>query len=159
MRCLDTPTGGRVARAGEHLSEGTFCLTYADGLADIDLRSLLEFHAEHGRAATMTVVRPRSPWGVARLAADGRVDGFVEKPRIESWVNGGFMVLEPSALNFMGADEVLEREPLERLATAGELSGFRHEGFWDCMDTFKDTQLLNELWARGEAPWRALVGA
>lgn len=78
----------------------------------------------------MTVVRPRSPWGVARLGDDGRIDGFVEKPRVEGWVNGGFMVAEPRALDFIGADEVLEREPLERLAAAGELSGFRHEGFW-----------------------------
>jgi len=155
---LDTPTGGRVARASAHLREGTFCLTYADGVADLDLGALLDFHTEHGRAATMTVVRPRSPWGVARLSGDGRIDGFVEKPRVQSWVNGGFMVLEPSALAFVGDEEVLEREPLERLAAAGELSGFRHEGFWDCMDTYKDTQLLNDLWARDEAPWRPLVG-
>ena len=155
---LDTPTGGRVARAGDALGEQRFCLTYADGVADIDLGALLEFHAEQGRAATMTVVRPRSPWGVARLSDDGGIDGFEEKPRVESWVNGGFMVLEPRALGFVGGDDVLEREPVERLAAAGELSGFRHEGFWDCMDTFKDTQLLNDLWARGEAPWRPLVG-
>ncbi|CAA9512450.1 MAG: Glucose-1-phosphate cytidylyltransferase [uncultured Solirubrobacterales bacterium] len=155
---LDTPTGGRVARAAPYLDEGTFCLTYADGVADVDLGVLLRFHTAQGRAATMTVVRPRSPWGVARLAADGRVDGFVEKPRVESWVNGGFMVLEPRALDSIGEDEVLEREPLERLAAARELSGFRHDGFWDCMDTYKDTQLLNELWASGEAPWRPLVG-
>jgi glucose-1-phosphate cytidylyltransferase len=155
---LETPTGGRVARAAHELRGVTFCLTYADGLADLDLRALLDFHHEQARAATMTVVRPRSPWGVARLSDEGRVDGFVEKPRVESWVNGGFFVLEPRALGFVGSDEVLEREPFERLAAAGELSGFRHEGFWDCMDTFKDTQLLNDLWARGEAPWRPLVG-
>jgi glucose-1-phosphate cytidylyltransferase len=155
---LETPTGGRVVRAGDHLRDGPFCLTYADGLADLYLSALLDFHREQGRAATMTVVRPRSPWGVARLAGDGRVDGFVEKPRVESWVNGGFLVLEPRALDFIGDDEALEQEPLERLAAAEELSGFRHEGFWDCMDTFKDTQLLNDLWTRGEAPWRPLVG-
>ncbi len=161
VTCLDTgpdtPTGGRVVRAAEHLCAGTFCLTYADGVADLDLAALTASHSERGAAATMTVVRPRSPWGVARMSVDGRIEGFVEKPRLESWVNGGFMVLEPRAIDFIGEGESLEREPLERLAAAGELSGFRHEGFWDCMDTYKDTQLLNELWERGEAPWRPLV--
>ena len=156
---LDTPTGGRVARAAELLTDGTFCLTYADGVADLDLASLLAYHRGHGRAATMTLVRPRSQWGVARLEGDGRVGGFVEKPRLESWVNGGFMVMEPRALDFIGPDDVLERGPLPALAAAGELYGYRHEGFWDCMDTFKDTLLLNELWARGEAPWQTLVEA
>lgn len=156
---LDTPTGGRVARAADRLRGGTFCLTYADGVADIDLHALLAFHREHGRAATMTMVRPRSPWGVARLADGGRIAGFVEKPRLESWVNGGFMVMEPRALEAVGLDDVLEREPLEALAAAGELHGFRHEGFWDCMDSYKDTLLLNELWERGEAPWQAPVEA
>ena len=107
----------------------------------------------------MTVVRPRSPWGVARVEDDGRIAGFVEKPRLENWVNGGFLVMEPRALEAVGPDDVLEREPLEALAAAGELHGFRHEGFWDCMDTYKDTLLLNELWGRGEAPWQAPVEA
>jgi glucose-1-phosphate cytidylyltransferase len=154
---VDTPTGGRVARAREHLEGATFCLTYADGVADIDLRALVEFHRAHGRLATMTVVQPRNPWGVARVAEDGRVEGFAEKPRLESWVNGGFFVMEPGALDRIGPDQVLEREPLEGLAASGELHAFRHEGFWDCMDTYKDHLLLNELWARGEAPWQALV--
>jgi glucose-1-phosphate cytidylyltransferase len=163
VTCVDTgaetPTGGRVHLAREHLSEHTFCLTYADGLADIDLRRLLAFHADHRGAATITVVQPANPWGVAELGVDGQVTGFHEKPKLESWVNGGFMVMEPRALERMGPDDVLERDPLERLAAGGELFAFRHEGFWDCMDTYKDTLLLNELWERGEAPWRALVGA
>jgi glucose-1-phosphate cytidylyltransferase len=154
---LDTPTGGRVALARDHLEGGTFCLTYADGVADIDMGRLLDFHREHGHLATMTVVRPRNPWGVARLADDGRVEGFAEKPLLDAWVNGGFFVMEPGALDSIGPDQVLEREPLEHLAAAGELHAFRHEGFWDCMDTYKDHLLLNELWARGEAPWRSLV--
>jgi glucose-1-phosphate cytidylyltransferase len=153
----DTPTGGRVARAREHLEHGTFCLTYADGVADIDLGRLMDFHRARGRLATMTVVRPRNPWGVARIAEDGRVEGFSEKPQLESWVNGGFFVMEPGALSSIGPDDVLERRPLEGLAAAGELHAFRHEGFWDCMDTYKDHLLLNELWARGEAPWRGFV--
>jgi glucose-1-phosphate cytidylyltransferase len=153
---LETPTGGRVARAREHLSEGTFCLTYADGVADIDLAALLEFHRAQGAAATMTVVRPQNPWGVARLEGD-RIAGFHEKPPLDCWVNGGFFVLEPRALDHIGKDHVLEREPLEALAQAGELAAYRHDGFWDCMDTYKDTLLLNELWSQGRAPWRALV--
>ena len=156
---LDTPTGGRVARASDHLRAGTFCLTYADGVADIDLSALIEFHRAHGRAATMTVVRPTNPWGVARVAGDGRVGGFEEKPRLDAWVNGGFLVMEPRALDSIGAEDVLERGPLESLATAGELFAYRHDGFWDCMDTYKDTLLLNELWQRGEAPWKSLVEA
>jgi len=154
---LDTPTGGRVARAREHLEKGTFCLTYADGLADIDLPGLVDFHKAHGRAATVTVVRPQNPWGVAHIADDGRVDGFTEKPRLDSWVNGGFFVMEPAALDRIGPDDILEREPLERLASEGELHAFQHQGFWDCMDTYKDNLLLNELWESGEAPWRSLV--
>ena len=161
VTCLDTgaetPTGGRVHRAREHLNDGTFCLTYADGVADIDLGGLLDFHREHGGAATMTVVRPNNPWGVADMDENGLVRGFTEKPRLESWVNGGFMVMEPRALDRIGADDTLERRPLARLARDGELFAFRHEGFWDCMDTYKDTLLLNELWERGEAPWRPLV--
>ena len=156
---LDTNTGGRVHRAADRLAGGTFCLTYADGLADIDMRSLIGFHRSHGRAATMTVVRPRNPWGVAQLRNDGRVDGFEEKPRLDSWVNGGFCVMEPAALEFIEPDDVLERRPFESMAAAGELYAYRHEGFWDCMDTYKDTLLLNELWERGHAPWREFVEA
>jgi glucose-1-phosphate cytidylyltransferase len=155
---LDIGTGGRIHQVAAHLGGGTFCLTYADGLADIDLGALLAFHRGHGRAATMTVVRPRNPWGVAQLRNDGRVAGFEEKPRLDSWVNGGFFVMEPAALGYIGPDEALERRPLESLSAAGELYAYRHEGFWDCMDTYKDTLLLNELWDRGQAPWRELVG-
>ncbi|MEJ7813512.1 MAG: sugar phosphate nucleotidyltransferase [Gemmatimonadaceae bacterium] len=156
---LDTPTGGRVARAAGRLAAGTFCLTYADGVADLDLQALLSFHRSHGHAATMTVARPFNPWGVARLRPDGRVEGFEEKPRLKDWVNGGFFVMEPAALDVIGPEDVLERAPLEALAASGSLFGFRHEGFWDCMDTYKDTVLLNELWESGQAPWRQLVEA
>jgi glucose-1-phosphate cytidylyltransferase len=153
---IDTPTGGRVARAREHLADGTFCLTYADGVADIDLRALLEFHKAQGAAATMTVVRPQNPWGVAQLQGD-RIAGFEEKPPLDCWVNGGFFVMEPRALDHMGPNDILEREPLEALAKQDDLAAYRHAGFWDCMDTYKDTLLLNELWEQGRAPWRSLV--
>ena len=154
----DTPTGGRVARARNLLDEGTFCLTYADGVADIDLDALLAFHQQEGAAATMTVVRPQNPWGVANLEGD-RVTGFAEKPPLDCWVNGGFFVMEPRALDAIADADVLERRPLEQLASRGELAAYRHGGFWDCMDTYKDTLLLNELWDQGRAPWRTLVEA
>jgi glucose-1-phosphate cytidylyltransferase len=155
---VETPTGGRVALAAAdgHLGDETFCLTYADGVADVDLEGLIAFHREQGVAATMTVVRPENPWGVAQL--DGtKIRGFEEKPPLDCWVNGGFFVMEPRALESIGEGHVLEREPLEALAQAGELAAFRHGGFWDCMDTYKDTLVLNELWEQGRAPWRTLV--
>ncbi|MDT7753815.1 MAG: glucose-phosphate cytidylyltransferase [Pseudonocardiales bacterium] len=155
---LDTPTGGRVARARDLLDDGTFAVTYADGVADIDLGALFEFHRSEGAAATMTVVRPENPWGVAEISGS-RVQGFHEKPPLDCWVNGGFLVMEPRALDSIGPDDVLEREPMEALAGQGELAAYRHDGFWDCMDTYKDTLLLNELWAQGRAPWRPLVEA
>ena len=152
---LDTPTGGRVARVADHLGDDTFCLTYADGVADLDVAALLRFHRESGRLGTVTVVRPNLQWGVAQLNGSGAVAGFEEKPRSEHWVNGGFFCFEPGALGYMDEDSVLEREPLERLAADGQLSAYRHEGFWDCMDTYKDAVVLNDLWEAGEAPWRA----
>jgi glucose-1-phosphate cytidylyltransferase len=150
---LDTPTGGRVAALADRLRGETFCATYADGVADIDLNALLEFHRAQGALATVTVVRPNLQWGVAELSGDA-VSGFVEKPRSEHWINGGFFCLEPRALSYIGADSVLEREPLERLAADGQLRAFRHEGFWDCMDTYKDAVVLNDLWAAERAAWR-----
>lgn len=156
---LDTPTGGRVARLGDRLGEGTFCVTYADGVADIDLGALLGFHGGHGGLATMTVVRPRLQWGVAEIDADGRVEGFAEKPRSEHWINGGFFVFEAGALRYLDGDSVLEREPLRRLAGDGQLSAYRHDGFWDCMDTYKDAVELNDLWATGRPPWPTLLSA
>jgi glucose-1-phosphate cytidylyltransferase len=152
---VDTPTGGRVAAAGERLRGGTFALTYADGVADVDLSAALDFHRAGGAAMTVTLVQPHSQWGVAKLEPGGdRISGFVEKPRMEQWVNGGFMFCEPRVLEHLEADSVLERGPLEGLAAAGELSGWRHDGFWDCMDTYKDAIVLNDLWATGSPPWR-----
>ena len=150
---LDTPTGGRIARLGERLGEGTFCVTYADGVADVDLEALLAFHRGHGALATMTVVRPHLQWGVAQLGEGDRVEGFVEKPRSEGWINGGFLCFERGALAYLDEDSVLEREPLAQLAADGQLRAYRHEGFWDCMDTYKDAVVLNDLWASGEPPW------
>jgi glucose-1-phosphate cytidylyltransferase len=158
VECLDTGeethTGGRIARVADRLGGERFCVTYADGVADIDLAELLRFHAAHGALATMTVVQPELQFGVAELDGDDQVSGFTEKPRYEGWINGGFFCFEPGALDYIGPDSVLEREPLERLARDGQLRAFRHPGFWDCMDTYKDAVLLNDLWAEGRAPWK-----
>jgi glucose-1-phosphate cytidylyltransferase len=151
---LDTPTGGRVRRAAEVLAEERFCLTYADGVADIDLRALLAEHDRHRPVATMTVVQPELPFGIAELNGDGVVRGFVEKPRSQHWVNGGFFCFEPQVLDVLDDQSVLEREPLARLAQRGQLRAFRHQGFWDCMDTYKDALVLNDLWWAGRAPWK-----
>jgi glucose-1-phosphate cytidylyltransferase len=149
----DTATGERVRLAAPLVDEERFCLAYADGVADIDLAGLLADHLEHGAAATMAVVQPRLPFGVAHLNGDGTVRGFAEKPRSDLWVNAGFFCFERAALRSLDPGSVLEREPLERLAAAGELRAYRHHGFWECMDTYKDWLTLNELWAGGEAPW------
>jgi glucose-1-phosphate cytidylyltransferase len=123
-------------------------------VADIDLDALLAFHAGHGALATMTVVRPELQFGVTELEPDGRVRGFREKPRSEHWINGGFFCFGAGVLDYLDEDSVLERAPLERLAAEGELRAHRHEGFWECMDTYKDAVALNDLWASGGAPWR-----
>jgi glucose-1-phosphate cytidylyltransferase len=159
VRCidtgLDTPTGARIAKVGPLLEGRPFCASYADGVADIDLRRLVAFHRRHGGLATMTVVRPLLQFGVAELDGDGRVVGFREKPRAEHWVNAGFFCFEPGVLARLDDDSVLEGGPLESLSADGELHAFRHEGFWDCMDTYKDAVLLDDLWSRGEAPWKS----
>ncbi len=152
---LETQTGGRIKLLQERLAgEQLFCATYADGLADIDLKALLAFHGAHGALASMTVVRPQLQFGVTELSKDGLVTGFREKPTSEHWINGGFFCFGAGILEHLQSDSVLERAPLEALAAAGELRARRHEGFWECMDTYKDAVALNDLWASGRAPWR-----
>jgi glucose-1-phosphate cytidylyltransferase len=150
----DTPTGGRVARVADRLRDGTFCLTYADGVADIDLPGQLAFHRREDALATMTVVRPYSQWGIAMIDDGERITGFQEKPRLHYWINGGFFCVEPGFLDYLEETSVLERDPMERVAAEGRLAAFRHEGFWDCMDTYKDAVTLEDLWSSGAAPWR-----
>ena len=152
---LDTPTGGRIKAAREQIGGEAFSATYADGVADIDLAALGDFHREAGGIGTMTVVRLELQFGIADLDERGIVRGFHEKPRVEAWVNGGFFCFEPGVFDYLADDSVLEREPLERLAADGQLRAFRHQGFWDCMDTYKDAVLLNDLWEGGKPPWRA----
>jgi glucose-1-phosphate cytidylyltransferase len=153
---LDTPTGGRIHAVREHLTDhAPFAATYADGLADVDLTHLAAFHAGHGALATMTVVRPELQFGVTELDGDdGLVTGFTEKPRSAHWINGGFFVFEPGVLDYLTGESTLEREPLQRLAADRQLRAFRHTGFWECMDTYKDAVALNDLWASGNPPWQ-----
>jgi len=151
----DTPTGGRVLAGAAAIGPGPFFLTYGDGLADVALGALAARHAAAGALATMTVVRPELPFGVAVLDGGDRVTAFREKPPAADWVNGGFFLLEPEILGYLEAGSVLEREPLERLAGEGRLQAFRHEGFWACMDTHKDALALNALWDSGRPPWVA----
>ena len=150
---LETPTGGRIKLAEDRL-EGAFSLTYADGVADIDLSALSAFHRDGDALATVTVVRPELQFGVAHVDENDLVRGFHEKPRVDSWINGGFFCFEPAVFDYLTEDSVLEREPLERLAAEGQLRAYRHAGFWDCMDTYKDAVMLNDLWDSGDPPWR-----
>jgi glucose-1-phosphate cytidylyltransferase len=151
----DTQTGGRVKHLHDRLAgRGTFCVTYADGVADINLAEELDFHKEHGGIATMAVVRPELQWGVAHLDGNGKIDGFTEKPRSEHWINGGFFCFEEEVFEYLSDSSVLEREPLEALASEGKLHGFRHTGFWECMDTYKDAVILNDLCRGGQPPWQ-----
>jgi glucose-1-phosphate cytidylyltransferase len=150
----DTPTGGRVHLGADRFASGTFSVTYADGVANVDLVRTLREHREHERAATMTVVRPELQFGVTEIATDGAVVGFREKPRSEHWINGGFFIFEPSVLGYLDETCVLERGPLERLAGDGQLHAYRHDGFWECMDTYKDAVQLNDLWAGPDPPWK-----
>lgn len=152
---LLTETGGRIQRLSQWISDETFMMTYGDGVASIDVQNLVEFHREHGKLATITAVRPPSRFG--GLSFNGQlVERFVEKPQIgEGWINGGFFVLEPGVLDYIGGDDIIfEREPLEQLAQDGELVAYRHEAFWQCMDTPRDVRLLQRLWQEGDAPWK-----
>jgi glucose-1-phosphate cytidylyltransferase len=152
-----TMTGGRVKRLREYIGDGTFCLTYGDCAADIDIGRLVEFHRSEDSLATLTAVQPPGRFGVLTLGeGQTRIESFLEKPAGEGgWVNGGFFVAEPRVLDYIDGDAtVWEREPMERLAAEGKLSAYRHEGFWHPMDTLRDKMVLEELWASGKAPWK-----
>ena len=150
-----TQTGGRIRRLRKWIGEEPFCLTYGDGLSDVDIGRLVAFHRAHGKLATVTAVRPPARFGGLELVGD-QVQSFTEKSQInEGWINGGFFVLEPRVLDYIAGDGTLwEHEPLERLARDGELCAFRHEGFWQPMDTLRDLRSLETLWASGAPPWK-----
>lgn len=152
---VHTMTGGRLKRLENVIGRETFVATYGDGVANIDLQRLLQFHREHGKLATVTAVRPPARFGGLRFE-NHRVLEFTEKPQIgEGWINGGFFVLEPEVFGYIDGDATIwEREPLENLVADGELMAYPHDGFWQCMDTIRDHRLLEQLWASGEAPWK-----
>jgi len=152
-----TMTGGRVLRVRDHIGDETFCLTYGDCVADVNIGALVDFHREHGVLATVTAVQPPGRFGTLELRHEGdRIEEFVEKPRGDGgWVNGGFFVLEPGALDYIAEDStVWERGPMEQLARDGQLAAYRHEGYWQPMDTLRDKMVLEEHWAKGTAPWK-----
>ncbi len=150
-----TMTGGRVKRLAPYLGDGTFMMTYGDGVSDVNITKLLEFHRSHGKLATMTAVRPVARFGQLDIVGN-RIENFAEKPQTrEGWINGGFFVLEPEVLDYIDNDDTFwEKEPLERLAAAGQLMAYQHESFWQCMDTLRDKVLLDSLWESGNAPWK-----
>ena len=152
---LHTQTGGRAKRCAQAIGGQTCMMTYGDGVGDIDIGKLVAFHRKQGRLATITAVRPPARYGVLLFDGD-RVASFSEKPQVgEGWINGGFMVLEPGVMDYIeGDDTVFERGPLEKLARDGQLAAFRHEGFWQPMDTMREKQILEELWQSGKAPWK-----
>jgi glucose-1-phosphate cytidylyltransferase len=150
-----TNTGGRIKRLQPFLGDETFMLTWGDGVADVDLDKLLEFHKSHGKLATLTAVRPTARFG--RLELDGnQIAEFSEKPQTgEGWINGAFFVLEPGIFDYIAGDDTQwEKEPLEELAKDGQLMAYLHEGFWQCMDTLREKQLLQSMWDGGDAPWK-----
>lgn len=150
-----TMTGGRLKRIDRYIGRSTFMATYGDGVANVDLDALLSFHQDRGKLATVTAVRPSSRYGELSIA-DGRVTLFQEKPQVnEGWINGGYFVFEPEVFKLIAGDEdTLETGLLGRLVETGELAVYQHDGFWQCMDTYREMQQLNELWDRGEAPWK-----
>lgn len=152
---LNTMTGGRLARLRNHLDDGTFMMTYGDGLSDVDLTAELAFHRQHGKLATVAAVLPPARFGSLVIDHENTVVRFEEKiATSEARINGGFFILEPELIDFIDGDAVpFERAPLERLAAAGELAAFNHDGFWLPMDTLRDKQELEKLWQTGEAPW------
>lgn len=153
---LNTLTGGRVKRLEKALRpQGTFMLTYGDGVSDVDVAEVLDFHRAHGKKATMTAVRPPARFGTMEFYGD-MVKEFEEKPQAgEGWINGGFFVFEPEVFDYIECDTtILERAPLEQLAADGELMAFKHRGFWQCMDTLRDKTHLQELWDSGTPPWK-----
>jgi glucose-1-phosphate cytidylyltransferase len=151
----DTLTGGRIKRLAPHLGNQTFMLTWGDGVSDVNLHELLEFHRSHGKLATLTAVRPTARFGHLELQGD-KVAEFSEKPQTkEGWINGAFFVLEPGVFDYIEGDQTQwEREPMEALARDGQLMAYKHSSFWQCMDTLRDKKLLESLWNSGKAPWK-----
>ncbi len=150
-----TPTGGRVYRVREHLNDEPFFCTYGDGLADVDLDAVKAFHDTHDGAATVTAVRPVSRFGTLEISDSNCVSQFQEKPVSEGWINAGFFLFEPDVFRYLHEDSTLEQEPMQQMAADSQLHAYKHSGFFQPMDTFREYTMLNEMWNRGDAPWKA----
>ena len=153
---LNTMTGGRLKRVREFIGNEPFFMTYGDGVSDVNIKKLLEFHKSHGKLATMSAVKPDSRFGVLDLSEDSMVNAFREKSSVDSgYIHAGFMVLDPKVLDYVKDDTIMfEREPMEQLAAEGQLMCYKHDGFWQCMDTMRDKERLEKLWAEKRAPWK-----
>ena len=153
---LESMTGGRLKRASRYIGNEDFCMTYGDGVGDIDVSKVIDFHKTHGRIATVTSVQPRDRFGILDVDDSGMVKGFIEKPRNNGkWINAGYFVLSPKVFDYIeGDDEIWEQRPLQNLALEGQLASYRHTGFWHAMDTMRDKAMLEHLWAEGGAPWK-----
>lgn len=149
-----TNTGGRVFRVGPLVGDSRFFVTYGDGLADVDVGALLDFHAASGSLATLTAVQPTSRFGLMDIDDSGRVTHFREKPKMKDWVSIGYFIFEPAVLDYLSADCGLEEDGLTRLAADGQLSAYRHSGFWQPMDTYREYKILSDLWNSGHVPWK-----
>ena len=147
-------TGGRLYKVKQYLQDERFLCTYGDGLANVNLKDLLHFHISHGKKSTVTAVRPTNRFGALEIDKTDKVSSFSEKPKGEKWINGGFFIFEPDVFDYLEENSVLEREPLENLARDGQLMAYMHTGFWQPMDTYRETQELNALWDSGSAPWK-----
>lgn len=151
----DTMTGGRIKRVAKYLNGDHFMATYGDGVANLDVARLHEFHKSHGKLATITTMRPSSRFGVVEIGSNGIVSRFVEKPQLDGWASCGFFVFDRRIVDYLGGDDcILEQEPMERLAAEGQLAAYRHEGFYFAMDSYREYLELNELWDTGSAPWK-----
>lgn len=150
----ETQTGGRIHAIKPYIEDETFCVTYGDGVANVDIDALIAFHLAHERTATLTSVQPLSQYGILRLGDADCIERFEEKPRMTEWINGGYFVFNRSIFGYLHPDDILERGPFEQLAADRQIVAFRHTGFWECMDTYKDTLSLNALWRTNQASWK-----
>jgi glucose-1-phosphate cytidylyltransferase len=149
-----TMTGGRIKMIEKYVDEQPFLATYGDGIADIDLSALTSFHKSHGKTATMTVTQPTSRFGVVDIDNSGLVSQFREKPKVNDWINMGYFIFQPEIFSYLDLESVLEEEPLRKLAKENQIGAHKHAGFWQPMDTFRESQILNSIWAKGSAPWK-----
>lgn len=150
----ETNTGGRVKKVADLIKDDLFMVTYGDGVANVNIKELVDFHKNHGKLATITATNPPSQFGLLEMDKNNLVTQFQEKPSTNQWINGGFFVFKKKFLDYLEEDSVLEKEPLEKISSEGELVAYKHDSFWKCMDTYKDTMLLKETWEKGDAPWK-----